>query len=208
MKLKTVSKIGFNCEPFNDMVVFDLETTGLSSRRHEIIQIAAMRISDGEIQPDDSFFSYVKPQASISRFITSYTGITNEDVKDAPMPKDVLPDFSKYCGDSLLVAHNGQRFDLPFVMRTCERHNIKTRRTHYIDSIHLSWNVWGRREVPSHNLDSVISRLKVSDDGVKRHDARGDVDLTAKCVCRMIDKLGKKTRDTELGIYSCVLPQL
>jgi DNA polymerase III alpha subunit (gram-positive type) len=61
MKLSTVREIGFSKKPFHDMVVFDLETTGLSSKRDEIIQIAAMRIIEGEIQPSDFFFSYIKP---------------------------------------------------------------------------------------------------------------------------------------------------
>jgi DNA polymerase III epsilon subunit family exonuclease len=205
MKLRTVSEIGLAYKPFHDMVVFDLETTGLSSRNDDIIQIAAMRIIDGEIQTNDFFSSYVKPSRPISPFISSYTGITNNDVRNAPLPKEIFPEFSGFCKDSLLVAHNGLRFDIPFVLRTCERYGIKTRDSHFIDSIHLSWNLWGRKSVSSHNLDSVIERLRLSRHGFKRHDARGDVSLTAKCVCDMMGKLCKKP-GVELSVYQCALP--
>ncbi|MFA5771565.1 MAG: 3'-5' exonuclease [Thermoplasmata archaeon] len=206
-KLKTAQKIGFDIEPFNNMVVFDLETTGLSSLRHEIIQIAAVRILNGEIQSDDFFFSYVKPKHPISWFISHYTGVTNEHVENAPTPEKILPKFSKYCGDSLIVAHNGLNFDLPFILHTCERYNTGIRAARYIDSMHLSWNVWGRHDVYSHNLDNVIKRLRMSQKGIQRHDARGDVEITARCVCRMMEKLREKN-GVELGIYGCVLPRV
>jgi DNA polymerase III alpha subunit (gram-positive type) len=204
-KLSTVSTIHFAQAPFHDMVIFDLETTGLSSRTEDIIQIAALRIRDGNVQADDFFCSYVRPRQPVSAFITSYTGITNDDVRAAPLPAEVLPLFSSYCQGSLLVAHNGQRFDIPFITRTCERYGLSTRDSHHVDSMHLSWNIWGRKSGCSHGLDSVIDRLQLSREGVRRHDARGDVDLTARCVCSMVDRLSQRA-DLKLNINRCVLP--
>jgi DNA polymerase III alpha subunit (gram-positive type) len=207
LKTKKITEIGFNLKPFNDMVVFDLETTGLSSRMDDIIQIAAIRMIDGNIIEDDSFSSYVKPQRSLSSFITSYTGITERDVKAAPLPAVVLPQFSSYCGDSLLVAHNGQRFDIPFIHRTCERYSISTRAAESIDSMHLSWKVWGRSKGLSHGLDGVISRLEISTAGIRRHDARGDVLATARCVQRLVKKIGELENEVFLNINPCALPE-
>src|ERR1017187_8740963 len=97
MKKKKANKIDFDLKPFHDMVVFDLETTGLSTRFDDIIQIAAVRIFNGEIIEKSSYFSFIKPSGPISDFITAYTGISNEHVKNAPLPKKVLLEFSKYC---------------------------------------------------------------------------------------------------------------
>jgi DNA polymerase III epsilon subunit family exonuclease len=207
MKAKKVSAVGFGHPPFHDMVVFDLETTGLSSTNDEIIQIAAVRMIDGRIVEEDSFFSYIKPRRAIPSFITSYTGVTQRDVDQAPLPQEVLPLFSVYCKNSLLVAHNGKRFDVPFIQRACERHGLKTRETPFVDSMHLSWSLWGRPKGLSHSLDNVIARSRVSQSDIRRHDARGDVLVTARCIQRMMARLTEGPREIELSIHECWLPE-
>lgn len=207
MKQQVIDKINFSDAPFNDIVVFDLETTGLSPIRDEIIQIGAVRVINGKIKEKDFFFTYVKPSEPISDFITNYTGITNRDVAKAPKAKQILPVFSKFCKGSLLIAHNGISFDIPFIRASCYRHNLKTRTVNFIDSMHLSWNVWGRKEV-SHSLGFVKTRLKVSAKGLRRHDVRGDVHITANCVCKMIDRLVREDEDISLKLYSSVFPKM
>jgi DNA polymerase III epsilon subunit family exonuclease len=186
------------------LVIFDLETTGFSPA--DIIQIAAIRMIEGEIIESDSFFSYVKPRQRLTPFIIDYTGITENDVKNAPQPDEVLPRFFDYCKESLLVAHNGQSFDVPMVRSVCERYGLKTRNTESIDSMHLSWNLWGRRKVRSHGLDAVIARLNVSKEGIRRHDARGDVLVTAKCVQHMVNELERRSEEISLNINNCLFP--
>lgn len=192
--------------PLKELVVFDLETTGLSPSDDEIIQIAASRIVDGRIDSDGGFFSYVKPRHRIDSFITNYTGITDEDVRDAPGPLEVLEEFSVYCGDALLVAHNGHTFDIPFLRQVCRRRRCSVRDARYIDSMHLSWRVWGRARGMSHGLDSVVSRLRVRTAGVKRHDARGDVALLARCVVGLLERLERVADPGRVLVYPCVLP--
>ena len=206
MKKKKTNKIDFDLKPFHDMVVFDLETTGLSTSFDDIIQIAAVRILNGEIIEKSSYFSFIKPTEPISAFITSYTGITNNDVKNAPLPKKILQEFSDYCKESLLVAHNGQAFDLPFVRNVSERNKMDLRIVESIDSMHLSWCLWGRKNVKSHNLDSVMSRLNISEKGIRRHDARGDVIVTAKCVQQMVKEVKKTGKEISLNVNTSYLP--
>jgi DNA polymerase III epsilon subunit family exonuclease len=208
MKTNKVNEIGFDKKPFHNMVVFDLETTGLSPANDEIIQIAALRMIQGQIIEEDFFFSYVKPERPIPSFITSYTGVTERDVAKAPPPKRALSDFSVYCKDSLLVAHNGARFDVPFVMRACEKNSMKTRETHSIDSMHLSWDLWGRAKGVSHSLDNVIARLGVSQCDIRRHDARGDVLVTARCIQKMVAQIKEQSREVALKINPCVIPEI
>jgi len=106
---------GGGFDGLSNVVVFDLETTGLSPSNDEIIQIAAVKIGGGKVLANDSFFSYVRPTRRISSFITDLTGITDDDVEDAPPSLDALKQFAAFCGDSLLVAHNGHAFDIPFI---------------------------------------------------------------------------------------------
>jgi DNA polymerase III epsilon subunit family exonuclease len=206
VKKRKVQKIGFNIKPFDDLVVFDLETTGFAPA--DIIQIAAVRMIGGEIIETDSFFSYVKPGRPLDPFIIAYTGITPEDVKDAPRPDAVIARFLDYCRQSLLVAHNGQSFDVPMIRSVCEKYGIKTRTLESIDSMHLSWNLWGRRKVASHGLDAVIARSNISKEGIRRHDARGDVRATAQCVRHMVKELERRPEAISLNINNCLFPQM
>ncbi|EEF60481.1 3'-5' exonuclease [Pedosphaera parvula] len=190
-----------------DYVIFDLETTGLSSYQDEIIQIAAVRMSNGVVCSSDSFFSYVNPGRSISSFITSYTGITNQDVGDAPRVGTVLKDFSRYAGKATLIAHNGHRFDMKFLHAGCSRNALPTRAVNYHDSIYLSRLVWGKCP-GGHGLDSVLNRLQISNHGVRRHDARGDVELLAEAVEKMWHLLRERAELKPLALHQGVLPCL
>lgn len=188
-----------------DIVIFDLETTGLSPEYSEIIQIAALRIKKGKIIEDDVFYSYVKPEGHIPYFITSLTGISDEDVRYAPSLNKVLKDFSRFCKNSLLVAHNGHMFDIRFLSAASSK-SKNLRQINYIDSMHLSWLLWGRGSGYSHSLDNVIDRLDVSTKKHKRHDALGDVRLTAECVVKLLSKLKCKKGTCSLRVYKEKLP--
>lgn len=94
-------------------VCFDVETTGLDAN-DQIIDIGAYKIENGVIT--ESFNSFVNPNRSIPKEITELTGITNEDVKNAPFIKDVIADFYKFTQNSVLVAHN-IGFDIGYIKR-------------------------------------------------------------------------------------------
>ncbi|MDB6019644.1 MAG: DNA-directed polymerase [Pedosphaera sp.] len=190
-----------------DFVIFDLETTGLSPAQHDIIQIAGVRVVAGKIRESDLFFSYVNPGGPIPAFISSYTGITNADVRGAPGLGQVLQDFSRYVGAATLIAHNGHRFDMKFLKESCARHGLPTRKINYQDSIYLSRLVWGKC-FGGHGLDAVLARLKISAVGSQRHDARGDVDLLARAVEKMWGMLPGPSAHAALTVYEGVLPAL
>ena len=170
------------CEGF---VIYDLETTGLNPDQEDFIQIAAIRFRKGQPVAEEAFFSYAKPRRRISGFITDYMGITNDDVREAPAPCDVLVEFSRFVGSSTLIAHNGLRFDSKFLSATCLRSQRPKRVVPSIDSIWLSKAVFGNQRGIRHGLDIVVSRLGILDDGIRRHDARGDVELLGHAVSRM-----------------------
>jgi len=103
-------------------VVVDIETTGAHPEKGaEIIQIAAIQISKGEVL--DYFSTFVKPQNGIPWSVFNRTGIMGEDVRDAPYLEDALWEFWRFLGDTpVIVAHNVKfnwdRFLFP-VMREC-----------------------------------------------------------------------------------------
>ncbi len=189
-------------------VIFDLETTGLYPDGCEIIQIAATRFRNGDVVANDAFFSYCRPAQRISRFISVYTGITDQDVRHAPSPIEALEQFSRFVGDSVIMAHNGHRFDIKFLESTCARHRRKVRTVESIDSISLSKRLFGTARGTGHSLDRVMQRLGLNPSKYQRHDARGDIKALADSVKIMWQRLGLDPQCSVIARRETSLPAI
>jgi DNA polymerase III alpha subunit (gram-positive type) len=187
-------------------VVYDLETTGLDPMLDEFIQIAAMRFSAGSLIPEETYASFAKPRRPISAFIESYTGIGNRHVQHARRPEAVLCEFAAWSGDATLIAHNGLRFDSKFLAATCRRHGLPVREVQCIDSIHLSKMLFGKTRGTGHSLDHLVARLQVDQQGIRRHDARGDVEILGRAVAGLWQRLGLDTAFNGVPRHATVLP--
>ena len=97
---------------YNEFVVFDTETTGLTPSRDRIIELAGVRFVDGK--PTEIFETFINPERPISPEVTAINHITDEMVANAPTIAQVLPAFEEFVGNSPLVAHN-MTFDLKFI---------------------------------------------------------------------------------------------
>ena len=187
-----------------NLVIFDLETTGFSPYKNEIIQIAAVRVRDGQVltAETDRFETFVRPSNPIPWFISNLTGIWQDNTGDAPEAADALRAFSRFVGDATMVAHNGARFDLPFIREACNRSQMPVREAPFFDSLNLSRRLWTSET--AHGLDAVMERLGVSAPEHQRHDARADVAILAEAVCRMLQQLGLTSTPgvlpTEIGL--------
>ena len=117
-------------------VVFDLETTGLSPFRDEIIEIGAVRVDkDGKII--ETFNTLVKPTKPITKFIEDLTGISNEMLADAPSIYTALPKFANFAVDSVLVGHN-VTFDIAFVQQKAKIYKDIKLFNPYVDTFLLT----------------------------------------------------------------------
>jgi DNA polymerase-3 subunit epsilon len=113
----TVSLVGGRPDPLleeAELVVFDLETTGLAAGRDQICEIGAVRVKGLELV--DSFQSLVNPRIALPEPIARLTGLREEELRGAPAISIVVRRFLDFAGDDLLVAHNA-RFDQRFLER-------------------------------------------------------------------------------------------
>jgi DNA polymerase-3 subunit epsilon len=113
----TVSLAGTQPDPLleeAELVVFDLETTGLSAARDHICEVGAVRVQ--ALEPVESFQSLVNPRVALPDPIARLTGLRDQELRGAPPISTVLGRFLTFAGDSLLVAHNA-RFDQRFLER-------------------------------------------------------------------------------------------
>lgn len=97
----------------NEWVALDLETTGLSPSRNDIIEIGAVKFKDGEVV--EVFSTFICPDDFISQEITDLTGITYDDVKDAPRLDEKAFELLQFMGDLPIVGQN-IAFDLGFLL--------------------------------------------------------------------------------------------
>ena len=115
-----------------DVIVLDTETTGLSFRDCELIEVAAVRLSGREIV--DRFESYVRPARPIPPEIEELTGITNDMVANAPGAAEVVADLVGFVGGCPVIAHNAT-FDRTFVEKVPGGQDVSDL---WIDSLALS----------------------------------------------------------------------
>ncbi len=167
----------------DEIVVFDLETTGLSAQTCEIIEIAAVIVRGKEII--DRYHTFVKPKASIPPSITQINGISDADVAHSPTIEQILPQFLDFCGHRPLCAHNAD-FDSSFVMAACQRQGI-TADFCTIDTVRLARVLMP--ELKKHKLNVIADAF-----GLKfmHHRADEDTAVLAEIFIRFKDMLKQR----------------
>lgn len=98
----------------DNFIVLDTETTGLSFKTCELIEIAAARIEQRKIV--DRFSTFVNPTKLIPEEITKLTHITNADVFNAPSSRQAVKQLTDFVGGMPILAHNAH-FDRTFIER-------------------------------------------------------------------------------------------
>lgn len=167
--------------------VFDTETTGLNpSHGDEIISIGAVRIVNGHLLQHEAFDQLIDPHRSLPKESTRIHGITPQMLKGQPDIIQIIPVFSQFCEETVLVAHNAA-FDMRFLQ--LKEATTGIRFTHpVLDTLLLSEVIHPNQE--SHRLEMIAERFGVHVIG--RHTALGDAIVTGEIFLKMIPLLAEK----------------
>ena len=169
-------------------VVFDLETTGFSPSKNQIIEIGAVKVVNGSIT--ERFSTFVNPKVPIPFEIEQLTSINDDMVLDAPTIDEILPKFMEFCQDAVMVAHNAD-FDMSFIKHNCSALGLECEKT-VLDTVALS-----RVLLPALNrfkLDTVAKALNVS--LAHHHRAVDDAACTAEIFVRLVEMLRNRGVET------------
>jgi len=105
-----------------EFCIVDIETNGSKIEKHQIIEIAAVKVKNGKII--DKFESLVFTKV-INPIISEITGIFAEDTIDAPDLKTVMQEFKLFLGDAIFIAHD-VKFDYTFISQSLEKIGLES----------------------------------------------------------------------------------
>lgn len=165
-------------------VVFDLETTGFSPQKDEIIEIGAVKIAGGEIV--GRFSRFVRPNQEIPLEVRKLTGINMETVAHAPGIGEVLPEFMEFVGGATIVAHNAQ-FDAGFLRVNLRRILRAALTNSVLDTLGLARALYPK--IKNHKLKTLAEEFKVG--LANHHRAVDDAEATAQIFQKMLPELDR-----------------
>ncbi|RLQ95708.1 PolC-type DNA polymerase III [Falsibacillus albus] len=166
-------------------VVFDVETTGLSAVYNTIIELAAVKIRDGEII--DRFESFANPHHRLSATTINLTGITDDMVENAPEVDEVIKKFYDWIGDSILVAHNAS-FDMGFLNVGYKNVGLGKAVNPVIDTLEVARLLYP--EFKNHRLNTLAKKFDI--DLTQHHRAIYDAEATGYLLLKMLKDAHEK----------------
>lgn len=144
-------------------IAFDLETTGTVPGVDQIVEIGAVRFSDGVVE--SVFSTLVDPMRSIPPGATAVNGITDDMVFGKPKIDTLLEAFADFCEDLPLVAHNAP-FDSQFLTSDIKKHELPAPRGIILDSLPISRKVFPG--LANYKLGTLVQHLKIPSAGFHR----------------------------------------
>ncbi len=162
-------------------IYYDTETTGLKPDKEQIIELAAY-----DPVQDKSFITFLNPGRPIPPESSAIHQITDQMVADAPRFSEIIDPWIEFCsGDTILIAHNNDAFDLPFLEHEFRRSNREMPKWKFLDS--LKWARRYRPDLPRHTLQFLREIYNIPANNA--HRALDDVKVLQQVFSLMIDDL-------------------
>src|SRR6478736_4903790 len=184
-----------------ELVVFDLETTGLSARMSRICEIGAVRVRALEIV--DEFQTLVRTGVPLPGPITKLTGIRDEELRRAPGIDASIRRFLAFAGDATLAAPNA-RFDVAFLDRQLERLTGRRLAVTALDTAALARRL----------LDGRVRRVSLASlsyfygtSATPCHRALADAQATAEVLIRLIGEAQERGARTLADLQGLAAPR-
>lgn len=176
-----------------EFVIFDLETTGLSSRMDTIIEFGAVKMKDGAIIDRKQLF--INPNRQLPASIMELTNIQQSDVDGARPLEEVFPEILEFLGDAILVAHNA-KFDYGMLNAAARKLGLPALTNPVIDTLAAAYSMMDLR---AYRLGAVCRHYDVPYDGQGAHRADYDAEVLAGVFRYMLREWGSEITLEELS---------
>ena len=171
-----------NNESTDEYIVIDIETTGLSPVKDEIIEIAAVVVINGEVH--DTFQTLIKSTQPVPPEIEKLTGITTDMLlQNGKLLKNAMPEFLSFIGNRRIVAHN-VIFDIKFLNAACDKCILPKIANQIIDTLKLSRNVL--LGLQNYKLSSLLDHFGIISE--TEHRSLDDCLATHQLYLKLIEK--------------------
>lgn len=157
----------------SDYIVIDVETTGLSYRKDEIVQLCAIRYENHI--PVNCFITYIKPHKGLHKKAQEINKITEADIQDAPYFEQIVDAFDAYIGTKLPIVGHNVSFDCKFLY-AAGSNAISAKRVYY-DTVMLAKRIY--KDLSSYSLSSIMDNRYIAS-SVCAHNALFDAAFCGK----------------------------
>lgn len=170
------------------LAFFDLETTGTTIGKDRIIEISIVRV-DTDGTEGTPWTQRINPEMPLAPIITELTGITDADLKDKPLFKEVAEKIKQQLKGCDLAGYNSNKFDVPFLLDEFYR-------------VGIEFEVAGRRLIDVQNIFhkmeprtlSAAYKFYCEKDLTNAHAADADTLATLEIFKAQLDRY-KETKD-------------
>jgi len=155
----------------DNYILVDIETTGLSPQKDDIIEIGAIKVENNKIV--DTYSSLINIGRNVPSYITKLTGITTEMIQsEGKDTTSVLKEFVDFAGDNIIVGHN-VNFDINFIYDKCEKYLDTHVSNDFIDTMKIAKRLV---DTPNYKLGTLAEYFEVDYNGA--HRGLKDVEIT------------------------------
>jgi DNA polymerase III subunit epsilon len=187
-----------------DLVVVDVETTGLLPEQADLIEIGAVRLRVDEPSADESggeqvtgeFFTLIRPPGPVPEAITELTGIGDAMVRRAPPAATALRAFLAFARGAVLVAHNAA-FDVAFLTRGCAAAGLPWPPAAILDTAVLARMLLSPEQVPDCKLATLAAYYGTG--AQPCHRALADAQATAEVLAGLLRRVRSVAATAQIG---------
>ena len=174
-----------------EYIVFDLESTGLSTRHDYIIEFGAALMRRGTVIKTKDIL--IKPPVSLSTKIKNLTHILESDLQSAKSFSECAKEILDFIGDRVLVAHNAH-FDYGLLNEELIRNGFEPLNNVVVDTLDLSRTLFKDRR--AFRLGNMCRAYNIPYDENIAHRANYDADVLAQVFSFMLKDLAKNNIKT------------
>ncbi len=194
---ETEKKLFKILEENKEIIIFDTETTGLSSKKNRIIQISGIKCSVTkndkgmfEIKEIASIDKYIRPITAIDEKVEELTGITNDFIMTQPEEEDVIDEIFAFFGDSPFLFGYNVNFDVKFLYELYKRNELELKNCVFdgekfkktekeIDILKMARDLIDKKDITDYKLSTVAEMYGFAS-GVSFHSSLEDAKVTKK----------------------------
>jgi len=173
--------------------VFDTETTGLDPRLCRVVEVGGIRFDSQGI--NSRFNVLINPKTPMPAEVTKINGITDAMLDGQPETSQVIPDFLRFIGNSVLIAHNAP-FDISFINEELARLGKPALQNKVIDTRIFAKEMFPG--LPKYALQDLATRFGIQ--ALDAHRAEDDARVCLELFMICFDALKVKNPASKTGL--------